>query len=217
MWRTMAAAGLAAERARLVPSRYVWQQYPEVASFTVPMGDVRFDPSNMDPNELYCLSLLCLLRRPRRIFEFGTFDGSTTLRLARLLPEVEIVTVDLLDDIAEINTRGAGLRSGCRFHGTSEQERITQVYGDSRELDVSPWAGSCDLVIVDAGHGYDYVSADTRSAVALVSERGVVVWDDYTPLWPDVVRAVDEASAAGDAKPIHLRGTELAVWDRALG
>ena len=106
--------------------------------------------------------------------------------------------------------------SGQRFHGTKEQNRITQLYGDSRSFDFAPWSGKIDMVVIDAGHAYHCVPADTQAALRLISESGAVIWDDYCPLWTDVVKAVDEVSANGTAFPVHLRGTEMAVWDRAL-
>ena len=217
----MAGVGLQIERSRLVPSRYVWEQYPSIKDLTVPMGDVRFHSSNMDPYELYCLSALALLRRPRLIFEFGTFDGATTLALARLLPESTILTLDLPDELSEsailAQAEGRGsFASGERFHGTPEQDRITQLYGDSRSFDYTPWFGKIDMVVIDAGHDYECVRADTRAALRLMSETAAVIWDDYCPLWPGVVKAVDEASARGMAVPVHLQGTEMAVWDRGV-
>jgi Methyltransferase domain len=219
-WRKLGAVGLQIERSRLVPSRYVWEQYPSVKDLAVPMGEVRFHEWNMDPYELYFLSALALIRRPRLIFELGTFDGATTLALARLLPEVRILTLDLPDELSGAAARAQeegreSSRSGSRFHGTPEQTRITQLYGDSRTFDFAPWLGAVDMVVVDAGHDYDCVHADTQTALRLVSDSGAVIWDDYCPRWGDVVRAVDEVAAEGTAFPVQIRGTEMAVWDRA--
>lgn len=43
---------------------------------------------------------------------------------------------------------------GEAFKGTSENSKITQLYGDSREFDFSPWYGQCDFVWIDACHDY---------------------------------------------------------------
>ena len=45
----------------------------------VAMGDMTYRVSNMDPFELYCLAAIARIRRPRTIFEVGTYDGATTL------------------------------------------------------------------------------------------------------------------------------------------
>ena len=48
-----------------------------------------------------------------------------------------------------------------------------------------------DLVFVDAGHEYHDVR-DSENALRMVSESGVVVWDDYHPRHPGVQRALNE-------------------------
>ena len=150
---------------------------------------LQFRPSNMDPYEVYCLSALALMRMPQTVFEFGTFDGATTLRMAALLPDSQIVTIDLPDEQSEVTARstGASPGSGYLFRDTPQAAQIKQLYGDSRVFDFSPWYGRAGMIIVDAGHAYDCVKADTASALRMVAPDGIVVWDDYCPLWPDVV------------------------------
>jgi predicted O-methyltransferase YrrM len=98
---------------------------------------------------------------------------------------------------------------GSRFQGLAEAERITQLLGDSRSFDFSPWAGTIDLVLVDAGHEWDAVAADTRTAQALLAPGGVIVWDDYMTTWPDVIRAVDACALP----TFHLARSDFAIHD----
>ncbi len=209
-------AGLRADEApQALPINFV-KTYPDAKQQTVPMGDVRFRLWNMDPYEQFALGALAGLRQPRRIFEIGTFDGSTTLLLARMVPTAQIYTLDLplgtvdgTNDLALAKVDGAG----SRFRDAPEADRITQIYGDSRQFDFSPYYGKMDMVVVDGGHDADCVSADTESAFKLVSPEGVVVWDDYTPRWPDVIAAVDGAAKRHDVLVAQLRHTELALYD----
>ena len=46
-------------------------------------------------------------------------------------------------------------------------------------------------MLVDAGHEYEFVKADTETALRLIRPGGTILWDDYDPGWPGVVRAVD--------------------------
>lgn len=218
LWRSVLGAGVAAERERLVPHRYIWEMYPQVTQMRVPIGDIQFKPSNMDPYEVYCLSALAAIYSPRLVFEFGTYDGATSLRMASLLPGSQIVTLDLPDGLSEIAAEGssASAMSGYLFRGTAEGSRIYQLLGDSRTFDFSDWYGKANMVIIDAGHTYDCVSADTASALELIAPGGLIVWDDYCSLWPDVVRVVDQVAASGLARPVAVRGTEMAVWDSSL-
>src|SRR5947209_165101 len=79
---------------------YVMTGFPEIADALVDIGRITWKTSNQDPLERYFLGAWCQTRRPRRIFEFGTYDGTTTLIMARNAPEAEIFTLDLPQDDA---------------------------------------------------------------------------------------------------------------------
>jgi predicted O-methyltransferase YrrM len=185
----------------------------------VTMGDVTYRVSNMDPFELYCLAAIARIRRPKRIFEFGTYDGATTRWLADTVPDAEVLTFDLPADLRgewEQATLVGGAPGadglGARFKGTPAESRITQLLGDSRTYDFSGYAGLMDMVIVDAGHSYECAHADTENALRMLSPGGVIVWDDYE--WPGVLQAVDEAAEQHGFDPVRIVPTELVVYDR---
>jgi predicted O-methyltransferase YrrM len=187
--------------------------FPEVEELEVDIGRTRFRRSNLDPYERFAVGSLATLRQPLRIFEIGTYDGATTLLLARCAPKAEVFTLDLPQSAAdaatvamEVENAKAGV--GSLFAGQEAATRITQLFGDSRSFDFSPWFDSIDLVLIDGGHEYEVVSADTATAKKLLNpRRGVAVWDDYMPGWPGVVRAVDESGLS----VFSIAGTDLAV------
>ena len=169
----------------------------------------------MNPMETYCLSAICMLKRPRLIFEIGTFDGATTARLAASSPEVEVVTLDLPDLESEVQKQAAesgepSLGVGFRYRDTLGAARIRQLFGDSRTFDFGPWYGKADLVLIDGGHDYDTVLSDSSNAVRMLAPAGTIVWDDYGPTWPDVGRAIDDAAAMFGLPVVRVAGTELA-------
>ncbi len=199
------------------PWREIFEAFPGVEHVNVAMGTIRYTNNNLDPFEQFALGAICQLRKPRRIFEIGTFDGATTMILARSAPHADIFTLDLPADAASAATdaieaanAAAGL-VGARFRDKPEAERITQLFGDSRHFDFSPWHGSIDLVLVDAGHDYEFVASDTRSALRLLAPGGVIIWDDYMPYFPGVVKAVDES----DVPVFHLVRSDFAIHDSA--
>jgi len=204
-----------------IPERHFLDLYPEAEALSLPIGELRYTRSNANPLEAFCLGCIAALRHAKRIFEFGTFDGGTTLQLAAACPDAEILTLDLdpgsvnaaqpatIDSEVE-NVRGGGV--GRRFSGRPEAEHIRQLIGDSTNFDYTPWRGAIDLAFIDACHDYAFVKSDTANALRMVP-RGVIVWHDYQAGWPGVVKAVDELLP--DHHVAHIAGTTLAVLDRS--
>jgi len=217
--RDLLSAGLAADTARRAETIEFLSAYPEAEGLHVALGEVQFRRSNMDPMEQYVLGALVQLRRPRVVFEIGTYDGATTLLLARSAPEARVLTLDLprasagaadmQDEATNVDAGGVG----SRFVNLPEAERIQQLHGDSMTFDYSDWHGSVDFVLVDAGHSHENAVADSRQALQLLTPGGVVVWDDYTTGWPGVVRAVDELPEHVRSSTFRPAGTSLAIYD----
>jgi predicted O-methyltransferase YrrM len=204
--------GLAYEDRLKAPMVQLFSLFPAAEGLPIDMGVVAYRTSNINPFELFVVKALATLTEPKRVFEFGTFDGATALELARSAPGAEVLTLDLPESLASPvvseneNLKGGGV--GRCFAGTPEEARITQLRGDSRQFDFSPYFGTVDLILVDAGHEYEVVKADTATALKLAAPGATVVWHDYSPGWPGVVRAIDEL-VGYDAH--HIAGTDFAV------
>lgn len=158
------------------------------------------------------------------IIEIGTFDGRTALNFAVNAPaHVRIVTLDLPPDRPPRFALAPGEdafvnkeRSGRHFADPRPEfaaaaGRITQLYGDSATFDWSAHLGRAGLVFVDGSHAYDYVIADTGTALRLVANKGMVIWHDYG-VWEGVTRALEEIEASRHLGLRHVRGTSLVVW-----
>lgn len=160
--------------------------------------------------ELVALAYLMQVLRPRIIFEIGTFVGRTTRQLAlNSPPDTQIFTLDLPRDQVAHDI-------GREFRGTPEAKKITQLHGDTRTFDYSPWHGRCNFVWVDACHDYPLVRQDTKASLRLRSDRGWIAWHDYrhTAWWSGVTRAVREL-AQTNPKVRHIRDTTMAVLPSA--
>lgn len=60
--------------------------------------------------------------------------------------------------------------------------RVCQIYGDSREWDISNYSpGFFDTVLIDGGHDKHVVMNDTLKAMKLVRQGGMILWHDYCP------------------------------------
>lgn len=158
------------------------------------------------------------------IVEIGTFDGRTTLNLAlNSAPQYPVFTLDLppgraprfaLEEaervLVEKPASGRHFRdAGPEWAGVTA--RIRQLFGDSATFDWSPHAGRAGLVFVDGSHAYNYVIADTDTALRLVANKGMVIWHDYG-VWDGVTRALEEIEASRQLGLRHVRGTSLVVW-----
>jgi predicted O-methyltransferase YrrM len=218
--RHLASSGLRYERAGRAPSAEILTWFPELEETVVTMGEIQFHAQNMSPMEIYCLLGIVAVRGSRRIFEFGTYDGTTTAHLASSGPDVEIWTLDLPDDQGFLHTQAeqsgtSPRRTGYRYRNSPHARRVRQLYGDSRHYDFSPWTDSIDLVVIDGGHSYETVRSDSANALTMLAPGGIIVWDDYSPVWPDVVKAVDDFGRANRLEPVHVATTGLAVLDLA--
>jgi len=138
--------------------------------------------------------------RPKTAFEFGTFDGRTTLNIAGS-GDCDVYTLDLpCDQLGSValkiersdQTFIKKAVSGVRFHNRPQERRITQLYGDSAAFNFDKYLGDIDFVFVDASHSYEYVLNDSRKAIQLLRNgRGVILWHDYST-WYGVTRALNE-------------------------
>ena len=169
--------------------------------------------------------LAALSKRATLMFEFGTASGRTAYLWARNSPDnARVVTLTLrAGDIptykraegdAEFDVRNALEESRFEtyyYSGTPVEPKITQLYGDSKEFDESPWAGQCDLVFVDGSHALSYVQSDSRKALRLVKPGGIVIWHDYRgPRLPGVFQGLN--ALARELPLRHVAGTSLVVY-----
>lgn len=178
---------------------------------------------NVDERELLAICRIARANAPSRIFEFGTFDGRTTLNLAaNAAAGARVHTLDLPAEAA--GATAAALEpddlqyvrkaeSGTRYRGSDLESAIEQLYGDSATFDYAPYVGAMDFVFVDASHAYDYVINDSLRAIELLGALGgTILWHDYAR-WPGVTRALHELRRL-DPRFAGLRridGTTLAV------
>lgn len=141
---------------------------------------------SMTITEIGSLCQIVAARRPRKIFEIGTYRGLTTLNLAMNAPEAEVHTLDLppgADPDATLfdhSDRQIILtRTGYFYEGRSEAARIQQHYGDTASFDYQEIGDGVDLCLIDAAHSYAYVRNDTAKTLPLLADDALLLWHDY--------------------------------------
>jgi hypothetical protein len=173
--------------------------------------------------EAFLLTAAVRIVDARRMFEFGTFLGSTTLILATNSPDDAVIfTLDLDDDSAR------GLNQDCYdepltgihlaacleldFAKSPARNKIRTLSGNSVTFDFSSWANSVDLVFVDGGHDVPTARADTKNALSIATrdKPSCILWHDYrNPEYPDLTVYLDELSREFDM--FHIEDTKLCV------
>lgn len=172
---------------------------------------------NVTMEELAVTALACQWLKPSVLFEFGTFNGRTTLNLAANSPAgAKIYTLDIPDpDEAQLTAEQEDgdyhlrERSGNYFRDTEFSPKIEQLWCDSACFDETALRGQVDLVFVDAAHSYEYVCSDTTKALAMLRRGGAILWHDYCSWYPGVYGHLHELLPGYPLK--HIEGTHLAV------
>jgi predicted O-methyltransferase YrrM len=151
----------------------------------VPLAAIKEETVHDNHAEMLYVIEIAAHRHSKRIFEFGTNFGRTTFHLASACPEAVVTTLDL--PRAE-NPWPYAPFVGAYFEGTEASSRIRQIRVDSRRFDPTPYEGQMDFVWVDADHSYEGVKNDTEMAFRLLAPGGAIMWHDFGPDSPDLVR-----------------------------
>ena len=148
-------------------------------------------PGGTDCFESWVLSVLA--KQATSLFEFGTCTGKTTYLWAKNSPvEAKIVTLTLgkdqhadylaagEDNLLAIQTALAeSAFDSFMYSGTPVEHKITQLFGDSKRFDETPYLKQFDLIFIDGSHAYSYVKNDTEKALRMLKEGGLLLWHDY--------------------------------------
>jgi Methyltransferase domain len=136
--------------------------------------------------------LLAEWARGKLILELGTFLGRSTVAMARTAKRV--VTVDHFSGSPLENWYEPGdylpqTRDNLRRYGV--ERNVTVIATDTANLFGWIRERSFDGVLIDAAHDAASVLRDSGIAIAACRFLQGLLWDDYTPDWPDVLAYVD--------------------------
>ncbi|MFQ5507552.1 MAG: glycosyltransferase, partial [Planctomycetota bacterium] len=157
--------------------------------------------------------ILQLIRcyRPDSFLEVGTHLGHTSRAIAERFPELNIVTVDPGDKVP------AARRPALQVDEYLAQERIGEVVAGFANVQVIKeefanleWSQGFDMVFLDGDHSYDQVLQDSRMALEILNDPGILIWHDFNHV-PDVNRAIETLGLA--QKIVSLKDTWIAFYD----
>jgi predicted O-methyltransferase YrrM len=157
--------------------------------------EVRFlggaSPSSPSTMESWILAVLS--KRALNMFEFGTCTGHTTYVWGLNSSEqAKITTLTLTPDHFDsyqveegddqndmLNARNESRFQDFLYSNTPVEHKITQLFGDSKIFDPSPYENSMDLIFIDGSHAASYVMSDTSKALRMLKPGGIILWHDY--------------------------------------
>lgn len=179
---------------------------------------------NISVEEVCKIALITKFFKPKNIFEFGTYNGMTTLQLALNAPKkCKIYTLDLPKNakpqisLNKIDTLVAKhfkdkfkTKTGSYFMDRKDVN-IIQILQDSAIFDPTPFKASIDLIFIDAAHDYKNKKKDSDNAFFMLKKGGIIIWHNYADVGcPDVTMYLEEISR--DKKIYHLKNTMFAIY-----
>ncbi len=180
--------------------------FPGLDRVRVPLSVIDDETGHSNHAEMAYVAAAAQRRRARRLFEFGTFIGRTTLHLARMNPHAEVWTLDLP---RAANPWRFADRIGTFFADTPEAERIHLLRCDARRFDTTPYRGSMDFIWVDGDHSYKGVKNDTEKAFEMLAPGGAIFWHDFGPDSLELVRYFVKFTRTHPL--FHIRRTSVLV------
>lgn len=202
---------------KIFPTLELTEIFPESKQIDISLQNFNYRGGNISFGELTAIAAIVKLTNPKTIFEFGTFDGTTTLQMAlNSADDTKIYTLNISPD-----TQKSHLRSdsgdvlfkdkfiiGEKFLNNNSSKKINQIIADSALYNYSPHYNSIGLIFIDGSHSYEYVKNDTEQALKMIKNGGLILWHDYL-VWNGVSDYLNELCYK--IKLVHIKGTSLVI------
>jgi predicted O-methyltransferase YrrM len=143
--------------------------------------------------------------------EVGVLDGDFSDQILQRCNPAELHLVDLHTE-----------RFERRFESEAARGRVIVRRGYSWEILSSCNSGQFDWIYIDASHDYESVKRDAHAAADKVRREGVLIFNDYTYMWPNsfrkygVIEAVNELCLEQDWELVFLCLQGRGFYDVAI-
>lgn len=207
----------------LVPERHAKDR---IVRMKIPIRRVPDQPDySLKLLELMVLTACIRITNARRMFEFGTFLGNTTLHMALNSPDdSEIWTLDADDETLQrlgfLDVYHWRKLFPFEFEDTEVESRVRVLRADSHTFDPERLSGTMDLVLIDGDHTPVGITTDTNNAVKLLRDvdNCCILWHDYDPSDKDCADVVAYLNGIQDSSSlVRIEDTKLVLLMRKNG
>ena len=199
---------------------YNWKDHEVLVSAICKLTKTRVRPpgkrSRYGTEQQHLINALAIERNVKRFFEIGTGRGTTSFILSRL-PQIEhVTTIDILPfdqkrktavNYVEAHMSNKDFYDAIPF---KEKLNIEFITSNSKDWDPSGYKGQFDMAFIDGNHDAPKtIMRDFYTSEFVVSEKGIILFDDYNCEWGSgVTKVVDDVVAEGDwdAVLVEFRG-----------
>ena len=207
--------------------------FTEIPIYSLPLPSSQIGSVTTLESSIIC-SILAI-KKPRIIFEFGTFLGFTTSTIFRnMSAESTLYSLDLPSESTfstiesklidweliksndayndQFLTRLAKVSGETYLNGYHDHPKLQLLKQNSllfnpNEFDL---IGKTDFIFLDGGHTDEIVRSDTRKSFDMLSDSGVLIWHDYnSQIHGKVTEVVNEV--AKERIVITVQNTMLAL------
>jgi predicted O-methyltransferase YrrM len=119
------------------------------------------------------------------LVELGTFRGRSALFWSLVNPDISVVTID-----ASLGDPGY-IVPGTKIDPRALQPNVTFIESTFDEAS-KKINRKIDFLFIDGNHSYESVARDISVWAGKVKRGGYILFHDYIPAWPGVMKAVDE-------------------------
>jgi len=160
----------------------------------------------MEVNDAPVLAKIYCLMKPKNHLEFGTWEGFgtalfcanapgnvTTVNLpfgesAQSDPQVPIYSSSLYPARRmQFTGKGVGEQSdsdvsiGWIYKQLGYQSRVNQIFSNSLDLSNQDFLEKFESILIDGAHDRETVIHDTKLALEVLADSGIIIWHDFYP------------------------------------
>lgn len=203
--------------------KFIEEIFPNVFKNEILLSNLSYHDGGIRYDEMVFLASIVNYINPKKVFEFGTCKGRTTVNLCNNCKDVDkIYTLNLEPSVhsKDINWlkqdyllyEQSKNEIGTLFKDSIHKNKVFQLWGDSIKFDFTDFS-NIDFVFIDANKSYEYVYKDSQNAFDMLANSGIIIWHDYN--YADgVTKAVDDFAEKMNIKIYNIYKSTLGVYVR---